>query len=191
MKPPKPLPTRMPFLSIYTTTYRRPAALARNLRSVESQTAVELLEQIVIPDLVGYGIVDGLYTRLAWYAEALRGQYIHILPDDDCLATERVVEDLRAFAIDMAYPDVIVATARKGDVTYPRIPVDQRPEDGDIDLTSYIVRRDVWREHVHDYGRRYAGDVDHARALLAAGYHHARFEPIFVVGDNHNGRPEY
>jgi hypothetical protein len=179
-----------PFLSFYTTTYRRPQALARNIRSLEQQTAVHRVEQLVVPDLVGYGIVDGLYARLPWYAAALRGAYVHILPDDDYLASDRVVEQLIDFALETAYPDVIVASALKGATRYPRVPIDHQPDDGDVDLTCYIIKREVWLAHIHDYGRRYAGDVDHVRALLAAGYHHERFEPTFVVGENRNGRPE-
>ena len=68
MRQPRPLPSRPPFLTLVTMTHLRPTALVRNLASVGRQTAVQDLEQIVLPDHVGYGHTNGLYVRIAWYA---------------------------------------------------------------------------------------------------------------------------
>ena len=64
MKQPKPFPSEPPFLSIYTPTFRRPQYLAKNMASVGRQTAAQHVEQIIVPDHVGYGVVGGLYGRM-------------------------------------------------------------------------------------------------------------------------------
>lgn len=191
MKPAKPMPTVPPFLSIYTTYYRRPAALARNLKSVGDQTAVDHVEQLVFPDHAGYGIGGGLYGRMAWYAHALRGEYVAVLCDDDELAAEDVVAKLMAFARRHDNPEVIVVKSEKGGFEYPNYPEGDPPESGAADLCTYVVRRDVWLQHVADYGMRYEGDFDMALAMHNAGRRHVRADILFATGINQNGRPEY
>ena len=83
-----------PFISFYTPTYRRPKQLSACLASVSAQRGIEpgTIEQVVIADHVGVGI-DGMYARVASYAEALHGIYVHFLSDDDVLAGPHVVAD--------------------------------------------------------------------------------------------------
>lgn len=190
MKQPKPLPSAPPFLTIYTSTHLRPAALVRNLASVGRQTAVEDLEQIVVPDHVGYGLAGGLFGRIPWYAPACRGRYVAILSDDDELADERAVERLRAFVAQRGDPPVVLVRVRKGDATFPKGTPDAGPAEGAVDLGSYVLRRDVWLAHAGDYGRRYQGDFDHAVALDQAGYSPIYCDLLFAVGPLSNGRPE-
>lgn len=190
MKPPRPMPTAPPFLTIYTNAYKRPAALARCMASVARQTAVEHLEQIVLPDHVGYGIVGGLYGRVPWYAEACRGDYVTMLCDDDELADERVVERLMAFARARGNPPVVIVQAEKGGLHLPSHAPDREPDPGEVDLCCLVMRRDVWLRHVNDWGMRYEGDYDMAVALRRAGYEHAWLDMLFAVGANSNGRPE-
>lgn len=190
MHPPKPLPTARPFLTFYTPTFRRPDGLARCMASIARQSAVERVEQLVIPDHPGYGLAAGLFGRIPWYADACRGDYVNILADDDELASPVVVEQLEAFAAKMHQPPVIVARVRKGPLDLPLCGIESAPIEGRIDMTSYILRADVWRAHVTDYGIRYAGDYDHAKALWDAGHRHEFFNVLYAVGAASNGRPE-
>lgn len=191
MKPAKPLPTAQPFLSIYTTYYRRPQALVRCLRSIGEQTAVDELEHIVFPDHAGYGIDGGLYGRLAWYGTALRGEYVAMLCDDDYLVDEDAVAKVMAFTRKRGNPPVVVVRSEKGGLEYPAYPDGTEPEAGAADLCCYIVRRDIWLKHLKDYGLRYEGDADFAIALYKAGYGEARLDLLWATGFNQNGRPEY
>lgn len=190
MKPAQPLPTAVPFLSLYTPTFRRPTQLRACLESVGRQTAVEDLEQIVVPDHVGYGVAGSLFGRLPWYASALRGRYVNLLCDDDVLASETVVETVRAFAAREHEPEVIVAKVIKNGLTLPACNPEAEPICGQVDLTSYIVRGDVWQRHYADYGSRYEGDYDHALKLFQVGYRFAFCDVLWAVGAASNGRPE-
>jgi hypothetical protein len=189
MRPAQALPSSV-FLSLYTPTFRRPAGLAACLASVSAQTAAADLEQIVIPDHVGYGIVNGLYGRMPWYAPALRGNYVNILADDDVLAGDDVVARVRDFAGQQDYPDVIVVRVCKNGVFLPMGDPVGRPICGQVDMTSFIVRRDVWLRHLGDYGARYEGDFDHAVALFEAGHRFAFCDVLWAIGGASNGRPE-
>jgi hypothetical protein len=190
MRPPVPLPTAAPFLTLYTPTFRRPQALARLLDSVGQQTAADDLEHLVVPDHVGYGLVGGLFGRLPWYAPAVRGRYVNLLCDDDVLASETVVATVRAFAASHHHPEVIIARVVKGATALPAGDPLAEPVCGQVDLTSYIVRGDIWQKHVRDYGLRYEGDFDHALALYRAGYAHAFCDVLWAVGGQSHGRPE-
>lgn len=189
MRPPVPLPTSRPFLTFYTPTFRRPKGLTACMRSITRQTAVEHVEQLVIPDHVGYGLVGGLFGRIPWYAEACRGEYVTIIADDDHLAAENVVAKVMAFARSNGNPPVIVVNSIKNGLEYPSCdPAD--PQLTQVDLGCYILRRDVWLAHCRDYGHRYEGDYDHAVALKAAGWPVAYLDLDFVEGGNSNGRQE-
>lgn len=180
-----------PFLTFYTPTFRRPAALAACMASVAAQTAVEDIEHLIIADHVGIGI-DGMYRRITDYAPAVHGRYVHILADDDVLASPTVVQQVEEFASQQNDPAIILVAVRKGGND---LPADNPwpPREGVIDLGCVITRADVWRQHVADYGARYEGDFDHAHALYRAGYQarwcDLRGQP-FLIGAVSRGWPE-
>lgn len=176
-------------MTFYTPTFRRPQALARCMASVAEQSIVDDIEQIVIPDHVGLG-VGGMYKRVAQYAKAVHGRYVHILADDDVLASTTVVEEVRAFAREHGEPEMIIVKSDKGQV-YPQ-GQPWPPVCGRIDLGCFIARDDVWQRHVQAYGHpgRYEGDFDFATAVWAAG-HHAEFcNVLFVAGAVSRGAEE-
>lgn len=191
MKPPKPLHAEPPFISFYTPTFRRPVALSKCMQSIDRQTAVERIEQIIVPDHVGYGLVGGLFGRIPWYTGALRGLYVHILCDDDVLPDERAVEKLMKFAETKANPPVIVVGAIKNGFDYPSCDPLGEPKVTQVDLGCYVIRSDIFTMHCRDYGSRYEGDFDHALALYRAGHRHEFFDFTFVEGAASNGRPEW
>jgi hypothetical protein len=122
----------------------------------------------VVPDYVGLG-VDGMYARVPFYANALHGQYVHLLADDDVLAGPEVVAQLRERAVSEGLPPVLIVRAVKGSMVLP-LENFGPPVCGRIDLGCLVVRRDVWQCHVCDYGKSYEGDFVFADALWKAGH---------------------
>lgn len=177
-----------PFLTLYTPTYRRPAGLARCLASVQAQTAVAQIEQIVIPDHIGVGI-GGMFQAIQKYADAVHGRYVHILADDDELASPDVVASVQIHAAANQYPEVIVVKAQKGGSVWPD-GSPWPPRLGHVDLGCFIVRADVWKQHVTDYGNRYEGDWDHAIAMFNAGRQASWCDVLFLRGGVSRGVAE-
>jgi len=177
----------MPFISFYTPTYKRPIGLARCLASVAMQSAAADIEQIVIPDHLGIGI-GGMYARLPQYIDAVHGDYVHVLADDDELSHPDVVAIVKDFAEANNRPPLILVGVQKGALVLsePWWP----PVEGTIDLGCLIVRADVWKAHCHDWGKRYEGDYDFAAALHRAGHEGARCPVMFLRGGQSHGAPE-
>ncbi len=177
-----------PFLTLYTPTYRRPQGLALNFASVQAQTVVGDIEQIVIPDHVGRGI-GGMYGRVPQYAAAVHGRYVSFLCDDDVLATPTVVEQVRAFARAEGNPPLIIVRTMKGGSVWPS-GEPWPPRLGCIDLNCLIVRADIWRAHCHAYGGRYEGDFDFAQALNEHGVYATFCDVLFSIGGVSHGAAE-
>ncbi len=155
-----------------------------------AQTAAAEVEHLVLPDHVGYGVPGGLFGRLHWLAPAVRGQYVNLLCDDDTLAGEGVVSGLKAYAQAQGYPPLIIAPVQKGSLRLPLCDPQGEPVSGHVDLTSYIVRLDIWQRFVHAYGNRYEGDFDHAHAMWQAGVPAVPYSVLWATGGQSNGRPE-
>lgn len=159
-----------PFLSFYTPTYRRPAQLAACLHSVQRQTHVKDVEQVVVVDHVGLG-VGGMFAAVPMYAPALHGEYVHFLCDDDALAGDDVVGRLKAIVdaerIDGVGPEVVIVGSQKPGGYFP---AENRgpPILGSIDLGCFVVRRDIWNKYCASYGRRYEGDFDFINTIWRA-----------------------
>jgi len=177
----------MPFLSIYTPTFRRPQRLARCLASVQRQTAVAEIEQFVAVDHVGVG-VPGMYAAVPAYAPALHGDYVTFLCDDDLLASSDVVARVKAFAAEQGMPPLILVATRKGAATYPIGRV-WPPVECEIDLNCAIVRRDIWQQYAWAYSAkgRYEGDFDFLEALHKGGIPAVWCPLLFSVGDVSRG----
>lgn len=177
-----------PFLSFYTPTYKRPQQLARCLASVASQTLVHEIEHVVIPDHVGLGI-GGMYQRVPDYKDAIHGQYVHFLADDDVLASPQVVEIVKQAAEQNSNPPMLLVRVIKGGLCLP-IGQPWPPVETQIDLGCFITRSDVWKAHAHCYGNRYEGDADYAKAVAASGHGAVFVDVLFLVGGVNRGAPE-
>jgi len=176
----------IPFLSFYTPTYKRPAALAACMASVAKQTEVQRIEHVIVADYVGLGIA-GMYAQVPDYAEALHGEYVHLLADDDVLANPSVVAQVLDFSRSEGAPPIILVDVLKNGM---HIGGNWPPVEGRIDLGCLIVRRDIWMRHCFDYGKRYEGDYDMARAMARAGHRTARLPLVFLTGGVGRGVPE-
>lgn len=180
----------MTFITFLTPTFRRPKALAQCLASVQKQTAVDRIQQIVIVDHVGVG-VGGMFTMLPHYAPIVQGQYVHILCDDDVLTDSDVVAEVERAARGCDCPPFIIVEAEKGGIVYPVGPA-WPPQLGRIDLGCLIVRADVWSDHAHHYGNAYEGDYHFAAALKqSAVAPYLELSPLlFSRGAVSRGAPE-
>ncbi len=177
-----------PFLTFLTPTYRRPKGLATCLASVQTQTAVARIQQVVLVDHVGVGIA-GMYASLPTYASVVRGQYVHILCDDDALASPTVVEQVEQFAKDHQFPAVIIVSAEKGGLVWP-VGEPWPPRMGLIDLGCIITRADVWQVSKNAYGKRYEGDWDFMNDVESWGHEAAQCDLLFVRGAVSRGAAE-
>lgn len=182
-----------PFLTIYTATHRRPHALARCLASVGEQTVADRIQHFVVVDHVGIGI-GGVYAQVPTYAPAVRGEYVYLLNDDNVLASPTVVGELEAFVrLHDDPPPVIIGVV---DIDGQRFPInDLMPRIGPIqsyvDLGNLIVRRDVWLDACHHYGRRYEGDFDFALYLWEMGHPFVNWPVLFATGHASHGATEH
>lgn len=176
-----------PWITFYTPTYKRPRGLAACLASVARQSAVSVIEQIVIPDHVGIGI-DGMYAQIPNYVSAVHGQYVHLLADDDELADPDVVANLWRFIDVHGQPPLVLVAVQKGPLHLgnPAWP----PVMGGIDLGQLVIRADIWKRHVHDYGKRYEGDFDLADALAREGIVPVYCPLLFLRGGQSHGAAE-
>lgn len=154
----------MPFLTIYTPTYKRPTYLRRCVESVCTQTVYpKQVQHIIVEDKIGVG-VGGMYAEVARHVAEMTGDYVYILQDDDVLATNRVVERLMEFAAGQDQPPVIICRNIKNGNRYPVI-WRAEPAKGLIDLGNYVTRRDVFAKYVNDFGKYYSGDFPFIRKL--------------------------
>jgi hypothetical protein len=180
------------FITFYAPTFRRPQRREACLQSVREQTLVREIQLFGPEDLTGEGIA-GMYAAIPSYAPVVKGNYVHVLADDDVLATPTAVAEVKAFAELHGYPGVIVVKVVK---RHPQggllLPLDQSgpPFMGKIDLGCLIVRQDIWKAHCHQYGHCYEGDAVFAEALHAAGNRFVYADVFFLDGAVMRGQPE-
>lgn len=178
----------MPFLTIYTPTYKRPKFLAINKRSVDAQTCTDY-EHIIHVDGQGVG-VGGMFRQMKADAEAFRGDYVYILQDDDRLCDDYVVADLQRFAQANDNPPVIICRNRKSNMMLPDR-WGMRPEKAHIDLGSYVIRRDVFLQYKDNFAERYEADFFFIAAVWDAGVPFSWFDRLIAESDQFGfGRPE-
>lgn len=178
-------------LTIVTRTFNaRPMGLAANITSVRKQAESGEIQHLIVEDEVGRGV--------AWAQENLRnevafvkGDYVLLLDDDDFLVDANLVYGLRRQVLDA--PEIIICKMNMGD---GRILPDadhwgERPERGHIPCSSYIVRRDVWNEHVADFAPKYDGDFDFIDAVWKHGHPFQWWNNVVArVGQVSHGKAE-
>lgn len=169
-----------PFLTIITPTHKRPQGLARAMASIAAQTAADAIEHLVLPDYVGRGI-PGMFATLPAYVQAVHGEYVYLMGDDDELVAPTVVAEVRDFAHEQYNPPVVIVRCHKGSWDLPK-GQPWPPVLAHIDLGNVITRADVWAAHVSAYAsqRRYEGDFDFMSSVAAAG-HAAAYLPLHML----------
>lgn len=168
------------FITFYTPTFSRPALLKKCQASVLNQSDPDF-EHIIIPDLVGIG-VPMVHANIQNNLDLINGAYTYILNDDDQLADQHVIRDLKQFARAAEFPAVIIAKMERGQSIYPTPEVwkNQRPTINEIGAGNYVVRTDIFKHHADQFGQRYNGDFDFIDYLYQAGYKFTWYDRIIL-----------
>ena len=136
----------MPFLEILTRTFNaRPRMFAEHRASLAAQTDRDFIHTV---------LVDSDRRGIAWateqmsaYAPRLVGDYVWILDDDDLCILPTFVAGLKQIAILNA-PDVIMVRMDHGaGRILPSARWGKSPRVGEIGVSAFVVRRDVWQAH--------------------------------------------
>lgn len=181
----------MPLLTIVTRTFNgRPVGLAANITSVKRQPGIGEIQHMIVEDNAHRGV--------AWAQENLKnetpfvkGDYVMLLDDDDFLIDMNLIEGLLREVKES--PEVVVCKMNMGD---GRILPDadhwgKQPERSYIPCSSYIVRRDIWNEHVSDFKAKYDGDFDFINAVWKCGHPFRWWNNVVArVGQVSHGQPE-
>lgn len=155
----------MPFLSIVTRCYKRPAMLARCCESIRAQQDAAL-EHLLINDEVGRG-VEWANAQLAAHKNRVHGDYVLILDDDDLLACSSAVTILRDVARSNDYPDLIVFRADHAELgVLPDAEVwEKKPLHGHIGGIDFITRAATWKRYIGKFAQPEGGDFHFLEAL--------------------------
>jgi len=136
--------------------------------SLRAQTDHDFI-QTLLNDDDGRGIAWS-YQNMANYAPDLVGEYIFILDDDDMLASRTFVADLKSIAAEHD-PDVIMVKMDHGPRgILPGRTWQRKPEMGDIGVSAFVVKRDIWQSHAEYLGGHYAGDFDFIASIFEYDY---------------------
>ena len=133
----------MPFLEVLTRCYKRPQLLAANQASLQAQTDGDWKQTLLIDD-VGRGI-NWSHENMGAYAPWLVGEFIWCLDDDDMCICPTLVADLKVIVAEHD-PDVIMVKMDHGKAVLPGDDTwGGEPVYGQIGVSAYIVKREVWQ----------------------------------------------
>lgn len=139
--------------------------LAANQESLRRQTSEDWIQTVLTDDL-GRG-VEWANQRLGAYAPMLAGDYVWVLDDDDLCTRPTLVEEIAGIVANYA-PDVIMLRMDHGPLGV--LPNDEHwqrpPERGQIGVSAYVVRRELWQRHADAWQPTYASDFDFIAAVL-------------------------
>jgi hypothetical protein len=180
--------TKKRFLSVYTPTYKRQQLLDRCMNSVLHQSLP--CEHIIVHDHVGLG-VEGVYHDIRNHAHRCTADYVMILNDDDYLIDADAVFDLW----HLNHGDDAEVIAFKGDLMGTEFPSfgywEERPSLGQIAISNFAIRNDIWLKHRKDWKSRYEADYFMADLLWGQGYRWKWLNRmVFGVDRVSRGNPE-
>jgi hypothetical protein len=156
-------------LSIVTRTFHgRPQGLQRCIDSVAAQYgSSRLIQHYMAVDRDKRGI-GWSHTNLATIEPNLTGEYVMLLDDDDYLIDDSFVWDLARY-VEERNPQVVMVKMEMEDGRI--LPIwEVEPHVGGVAISNHISRRDVFREHVQDFGGEYSGDASYIEAVWKCGH---------------------
>jgi len=159
-----------PFLSIVTRQMvgKRPKGLTLNQESVMAQLEKNF-EQIFIQDPAGYGMLAA-NSSLGLVKDMIKGQYVHVLDDDDYYIKESFTLRVEQVAKEQNYPDIILFKmyiyTGDGDNIYPKSDCwGDIPKIARIGSSCFIVKKDLYQRYIKYFGVRRCGDFQFLKAL--------------------------
>lgn len=150
-------------LTVVTRTCDRPLLLGKNKESVEMQTD-PAYTHLILEDKEARGLefANGLLSK---HKRKVKGEYVYILDDDNCLTITDLVAGLRII-VEEHKPDVIMVKSflsRHG--VMPRF-WGQRPRLCQVDTTNFIVKRSLWKAHIKAFHQPIYGDFHFIDAIF-------------------------
>ena len=133
---------------------------------------------------------------MGWAYENLKtvqpgGEYVFILDDDDYLIDEGFVAALKQFVVEHVCPDIVFVQMDVCGRILPEWSEGLRL--GDIAVSCFALRREVWLEHGGDFSGEYGGDFHFIDAVYGCERQHtsARLERVASRVDRvSRGEPE-
>lgn len=182
------------FLTVVTRKYKRPKGMQRNLQSMREQTFP--VSRIEITDEHGYGLHQANKAfRLA--SPYIKSDYVYLLDDDDFFVDAEAVRKLSEFTYKHNNPDVVVfrMIIKTGDhnnyYPAPKCWNDKRPYIAQIGGSCFIVKSDVWKKHINEFGQPRCGDFAFINRLHQSGYRFEWFDHLIAeTGKVSKGKPE-
>ena len=154
------------FLSVVTRCHpNRPKYFADNAASLARQTCRDF-EHVIIQDSVGRGV--GWANAQLQHANP-KGDYVMVLDDDDYLTCPGAIETLKEATAER--PEIVLFKVdHKGLGILPSAKVwKKKPVGGHIGSCDFIVRRDVWNQHIAAFAQPMNGDIAFLRSLWRDG----------------------
>lgn len=150
-----------PFLTIVTRACNRPKALEHAVLSVVQQTCKDV-EQIFIVDReqAGRWAAD---KSLNDNVDRVDGELVYILDDDCFLNNLEMVAQVKDFYERYRKPDVVMMRSLRPQIKPHILPhawVWGHSEILRMSTTNclcYAIKRDVWKEHIWNFGEKHAG----------------------------------
>lgn len=158
-----------PFLSVITRRHgkRRPQGFERNQQSMKELKGT--WEQIFITDHIGKGMH---YANMSFMLASphVKGKYVYLLDDDDFINNPGMPEILKDIS-ERHNPDVIVfrMTIKNGAFNNhypsPQCWKEKRPIHAHIGGSCFVVKRELWKQNIHHFGKPRFGDYFFLDAL--------------------------
>lgn len=182
-----------PFLSILTrcSPFREPHFLERNKASVAAQTDQDL-EHVLV---VGGNSFPEAIRSVAKARPLVHGKVVVILDDDDFVGDPECVAKLKE-VWEREEPDVIMIRSMRLGIPFPTEKYwGERPVSGRVGCQNYVVRGEVWQEHIQEYSRHtWGGDHHFIRLLWDLGFKFYWLDELMIDTDqvgvlgDHKGR---
>lgn len=194
----------MKFLTILTRVHpARPNCLARNIKSVKSQTDNDIQHLLLCPEIEPHDVVK-VGPLIHYAANRIKGHYVMQLPDDDRLCSSEFVKDLKAI-IGTNDIDMVIFRMELGDPSFVAsgngiCPPDDKWElrliqGGYIAGQNVIVKRAIYDGASHEWLRpTYSADFNYIQTAFSLSknvvwWNYIGIESQGIEGNN-AGKPE-
>lgn len=175
---------KMPFLSVVTRYCGRVKLFARNRKSLVTQIDPDY-EHIIISDIQRRGLHEA-NKSLNKNKHRVKGQYVLILDDDDYVSDRSFIKHLKNAAKQHKADILLFKMYRKPfSKTLPSKRVwGKQPILGEIGSCCFVVKRAIWKRHIHEFGRLRHGDYYFIKALFDAGCSRYWIDRTMIMVDN-------
>lgn len=174
-----------PFLTIVTRHLpnHRVDKLKANQTSITEQVSKNF-EQIFIEDPKGYGMLEA-NKSFALVKDMIKGEYVHLLDDDDNYTSPEFTQRMENVAIGHSYPDFIFFKNKiltgDGDNIYPKPDCwGDIPKIARIGGSCFVVKTEIYKRMIHHFGLRRCGDFNFLKKCFAENPTRYWHDELFV-----------